>query len=274
MSLNLLLIYPPGEISHLRYPNDGPPLGIPQLCGYLKTQGITASSLDMNLSNKWLCRLNNTFRSKLEWEYNYYGETEYSSLQAMIKATQTEQPANMSKYVSKIQAQLQKKSIDVIGFSILYPRQLYYTLILAQQLKQKFPKIRLIAGGSLVNKYIQELLQTTVFDAFIKGDGELPLYQYLTHSPFSEIPNLYYRNSNGEGYTFSEKHFVADASYVVEPDFEGWYYRNRLYVKVGCGCPWGKCTFCSYPKELARYGGTAEPKEAVAILKLLQKNMG
>jgi radical SAM superfamily enzyme YgiQ (UPF0313 family) len=272
MSLNLLLIYPLGEISHLRYPEDSPPLAIPQLCGYLKKRGITAYSLDMNLSNKWLCRLNNTLRSQFGWEYDYSRKTEHTSLQTLIKAALTDQPTMISKYVGKIQAQLQKHNIDVIGFSVLYPRQLYYTLLLAQQLKQKFPNIRLIAGGSLVTKYIQELIQTSVFDAFIIGDGELPLYQYLTHSPASEIPNLYYRDANG--YVFSGKQFVADASYVVEPDFRGWYYRHRLYIKVGSGCPWGKCSFCTYPQANARYGGTAAPEYVVSIMQQLQKKYG
>ena len=93
-----------------------------------------------------------------------------------------------------------KSDPDFLGFS-LYLWNSERSLFIADQVKKRNPKTKIFLGGPEVSQDNLSLLETASFDYAIEGEAEsifaLLLKSLLKSEPVGNIPNLFYRNSEG-----------------------------------------------------------------------------
>ena len=292
VSLKTLLLYPPGFSQYLFYPDNFPPLGLPQLHGFLRHarhySGVKVIDLNLLQHSSSKLRLRNYYFQHIRYSqalntllstkvFNRSLRDFQEPLKKLIPCVFTERkgyhgldPLSGLSLHELIDSALAWRGEDhaahqyvathiepghdhLVGFSVLYPKQLYHALILAKLLKTSHPNVFVIMGGSLITKYLQDLtsrkdIETSV-DGFIENDGEEPLaeliYQLEHSRDFDEVPNFYFRQEKA-GYTKSRVTFHAEASYLCEPIFDGFSSYSLLPIQTSYGCPWGRCSYCSY----------------------------
>lgn len=274
IQLQTLLISPPGSQSYQ------PHLGIPQLAGFLKSNGYRKLEIIDFQSTGWV----NLFKLKLNHYrenaiYNsVYGklfsnkiinkfikkfvavffnkilikkEQSPHSLNAIIlsaiSATDKERPA-----YRKLIKFIHNKDIKLIGFSVVYPAQLYHSLILSKAIKRLSRNIFIVMGGPQITKNIDCLIHEkgvpSLVDGFVTNDGEDPLaeliYQLEHSKELNHVPNFYFSDSSAK---FIKGHysFVPDKSCFIEPVFDKFCF-SILPLRASLGCAWGKCAFCTY----------------------------
>ncbi|HCG73867.1 MAG TPA: radical SAM protein, partial [Nitrospina sp.] len=93
----------------------------------------------------------------------------------------------------------------VVGLSIIHIGQVIPGLTLARQLRQRYPHLHIVIGGSVFNRHAdllddkQELFKQ-FFHSLIVSEGEQPLDQLLSHlkenKPLNTVPNLIYLEEN------------------------------------------------------------------------------
>ncbi|MBU2573249.1 MAG: radical SAM protein [Elusimicrobia bacterium] len=146
----------------------------------------------------------------------------------------------------------------LIGISVVYPEQLFFSLVIAKVIKEKFNKnLRVVLGGPMITKNSEYLIEEQAIydfvDFFVANDGEKPLVELLNEpikSRLSEIPNLFFKNTEAFGkYEKSKGTFYLYPEDYAAPDFKGFnldYYGKTIPVLASKGCFWGKCSFCTY----------------------------
>jgi radical SAM superfamily enzyme YgiQ (UPF0313 family) len=175
-----------------------------------------------------------------------------------------------------IKSLIKKKSINLVGFSVVYPHQILHSLIIARMIKSFNKNVFIVMGGPQVTKHINYLIKkwqlSKFVDGFIINDGEEPLaqliYQLENSRNFSKVPNFYFKKEHG-GYTKSNYTFSCDSRYLLAPDFDG-FYSFCIPIRISFGCLWGKCTFCTYRLFHKKYS-CGKIKQIIEIIKNLQK---
>ena len=147
----------------------------------------------------------------------------------------------------------------VVGLSIIHIGQVIPGLTLARQLRQRYPHLHIVIGGSVFNRHAdllddkQELFKQ-FFHSLIVSEGEQPLDQLLSHlkenKPLNTVPNLIYleenkviRNPKSEALPYDQ---------LVCPTFDQLPLEKYLMpypvlpYMSSRGCYWGKCTFCTH----------------------------
>jgi ribosomal peptide maturation radical SAM protein 1 len=151
-------------------------------------------------------------------------------------------------------------SFDLIGFSICF-NQLLSSLTAAKRIKQQYPKLSIVIGGSgCVGKIGSSLLKSfPQIDYVISGEGEESL-QELCHSLKTSTttknlaPHIFSRNSNKE--IKSSCSGIADLNTLPIPDYASYFQEMHktfptgpfipvLPIEFSRGCWWNKCTFCN-----------------------------
>jgi len=147
---------------------------------------------------------------------------------------------------------------EFIGFSIMYPKQILFSLALAKFLHSVFPiygriKPTIILGGAMLSAlHGQEILKTCPFvDAVFNGEGEAGLGALLCDGRgFSEISGVVYRGTTG--IMENRKAETISLSKLPLPDFTDLnlssYFNPEpvLPVIFSRGCKWRKCRFCAH----------------------------
>ncbi len=146
---------------------------------------------------------------------------------------------------------------DLIGFSIMYPRQVVVSLAVARYIRHlwnrsKGPERRIVIGGataSILNP--AEILHACPFvDAVVAGEGEIALRMLCRDEPFERIPGLSYRGT-GRILT-NRKPDTLSLTEIPIPSFEDVdlpaYFNPTpvLSVIFSRGCMWRKCRFCAH----------------------------
>jgi radical SAM superfamily enzyme YgiQ (UPF0313 family) len=292
-----VLIFPPGVFQH-----SVAPLGIPQLRAFLKSRhyehvkvvdlGVMDRSgwtlplqriydkhirysrfLPFFLSIRFFRRIKNSLARFVVNAESRQGGEHGVSIQSIIHSAHST-PPHHNRYVKYIREIVRRGKPRIIGFSIVYPEQIYHSLSLAKAIKTIDKNIFILMGGPQVTKHIRFFTQhnglTEWVDGLVAGDGEEPLAQLidsLEHgNNLKEVPNLYFGDGRG-GFKRSTKTFCADAGYFYEPEFHGFYF-TILPIRLSTGCPWGRCTFCTYRLFQRRYsqGNLASVINAVGNL--------
>ncbi len=149
---------------------------------------------------------------------------------------------------------------DLYGLSFKTPMaRLGYRTLAA--VKQRFPSLPVIAGGSHVSIMADDVMARTPVDACVRGECEDTVVRLVEsfadgQLSFDEIPGAVYR-SGGElqrnppaPFTTDLDAFAWPAWDLIDLDrFPGMPYSKRrpyLGVLVSRGCPY-QCTFCSEP---------------------------
>lgn len=150
-----------------------------------------------------------------------------------------------------------RRGLPLIGISVAGPSQLVPALLIAKTVKAGSPETFVVIGGPHV-PYIVDALRhdERIFDwvdAFVPGEGELPLMQLCAairegHDP-SAVRGLLLRR---RGCVVSSG--PADRVNIAEippPDFTG-FEPDRYLGNSGClpltfarGCSWSRCSFCT-----------------------------
>ena len=147
----------------------------------------------------------------------------------------------------------------IVGLSIIHIGQVIPGLTLARQLRQRYPHLHIVVGGSVFNRHAdlledkQELFKQ-FFHSLIVSEGELPLDELVKHlkekKPLHTVPNLVHleddkviRNPKSEALPYEQ---------LVCPTFDQLPLEKYLMpypvlpYMSSRGCYWGKCTFCTH----------------------------
>lgn len=301
IKLKTLLIYPPQKFFLYAIA----PLGIPQLKSFLNGRKyknlkvidlriITARlKTKIALTNYFYKKLLNSKifkRYKNKKNINRYYHDILFSL-SLFQNDKNELPFNCSlnsivnsaieyqfdkdKLYRYIKSLIEKEEIHLIGFSVTYPEQIFYSITLARMLKSFNKKIFIVMGGAQVSKNIKNFIKrkslSKFIDGFIIGDGEEPLaeliYQLEHFKDFKKVPNFFYKNGCGK-YTVSDCTFSCDSNYLITPDFDE-FYCFILPLRASVGCFWEKCSFCTYRLAHKNYS-CGNVKQIISIIKDLQ----
>jgi radical SAM superfamily enzyme YgiQ (UPF0313 family) len=126
-----------------------------------------------------------------------------------------------------------------------------FAVSIAGYIKERYPKLFLLAGGSQVTLDRENCLGDP-FDALCIGEGEEPtlelVEQLASGQQPSDIPNLWIKRS-GEVERNPCRPFMADLDAYPFPDREMWREwigdaGTRQVLFMGRGCPF-PCTYCS-----------------------------
>ncbi len=131
-------------------------------------------------------------------------------------------------------------------------------------IKQKFPHIAVVAGGSHVSALPRESLKESLLDIVVVGEGELTLADILNSVPLDKIPGIYYRNRTGEIIQNSPRPFLSDLDELPFPAwhlFDAQMYKNKIsrllarrvpacMIEFSRGCIY-KCDFCASKMTMA-----------------------
>lgn len=190
-----------------------PPLSLTYLKFYLEKEGLRVDILDLNTllfhssrntTSTWLTLSSNFEKSLFE-----FVEDKYSQV--------------LDDVYKKI------KDAEFIGFSLL-KRNTEFSLALAEKIKQRFPKKKIIFGGPQTS--ILEREQKLNADCYwVIGEGERPFLDII-------------RNSKRKIYRFQELENLDTLAFY---DFEYLNLKNyslHLPLFSSRGCP-HKCRFCS-----------------------------
>lgn len=144
---------------------------------------------------------------------------------------------------------------DVVGFSIIAARDIYNTIRVIKQVRQKYPKLILIAGGQAATFY-DELLIESGIDFVVRGEGELTLKELIEAiandaTDFSAIQGISY-NLNGAVHKTGDRQRIKN---LDDSPFPAWHLmpmRKSIWfperftgsIETSRGCPFD-CNFCA-----------------------------
>jgi anaerobic magnesium-protoporphyrin IX monomethyl ester cyclase len=178
----------------------------------------------------------------------------------------------------------EKTDFDLIGFSVVYPEQLFFVLFIIKILKEEFhKKSRIVLGGPQVTEHIEEFKKggglLDLIDFFIEGDGEEPLLQLTqaTRETLSRVPNLYVRDCSAGTFHRTHHRFDWDVGFIVVPDFEGFdpaIYVHAAPLLASKGCLWSKCHFCIRPTMQQHQHLSVAPEKVFEIMTCLAQRYG
>lgn len=268
---NLLLIFPPEDIIGENYYHSSIPYGIGIIKAYLKGRGYERTTiLDLNtkqkINHREIILMNHSPRDLLV------------SLSLSLGRGLRDKINPDTKLYQDIKREIREKDPQVVGISVVFYFQLYYSILIARIIKMLNSDIYVVMGGPLIEKNIDHLIykegMEKAIDGFVVGPGEVALESLLNRQnnnhKLSDVPNFYYLK--GSKYVASKK----KANYPLEnlkiiPEFNPASLHDYLPIRASIGCYWAKCTFCSYCLMESKYM-IITPEDAVELIKkLIQK---
>jgi anaerobic magnesium-protoporphyrin IX monomethyl ester cyclase len=288
------------------------PLGLESLSAYIKTNhpNCLLNVMDLNIA-AWNRLIDNNkqyhdFRNFMQGRLNdFYDETQYKLHQLTWKQLSDIQ----EDYTLKARLYLEQNIIDsefgqlldyysglvlandpeLIGFSVMYPRQILISLAFAKFMDFQFSRQiisvkassrpQIIFGGAMMSAlYSEEILTVCHFvDAIFEGEGEVGLGMLCEKRDFSEIPGLVFRGP--AGITRNRKADTISLARTPLPDFSELNFSSYLNpepvvpVIFSRGCKWRKCRFCAHNFSYSGYR-RRDPVRFVEYLKQLNIRTG
>lgn len=152
-----------------------------------------------------------------------------------------------------ILAKIVDKKADLIGFSCYIWN---WTLIvrLTENLRKIQPTVKILLGGPEVSYDSEDILQQYPWiDFIIRGPGELPWQELLTHWPdFSHVPSLvWYREGVIESNPLSSDDWeqrLSPFASSLKRDYSG----KNIYYETSRGCPY-HCSYCLSGEDKIRF---------------------
>lgn len=203
-----------------------PPIGLGYLQGFLENKGVACDILDLNnifynisdkeLKKEWLVSSNISFEKNI------------------MSNIKNNHPAEYNFFIQKT------LQYDFIGFAV-FKSNILSTIEAARLLKKKRKDIRIIFGGPEITRQFfkgkgkigKDILNSA--DFFVVGEGERPLYEYLSGRKFPDNIARFQELQN-----FDEIPF---------PEYRGLELKNypridAIPVQFSRGCV-RRCNFCS-----------------------------
>lgn len=219
------------------------------------------SGLAMNIISKYL-RV-----AGIEICKQAFDPTSFYAVEAEYQKTDLQTSSNVIlEYIrEEVLPDIKKRRPSVIGISVVFASQIYYTMLLSKEIRSILPDTKLFLGGAQVSIFWKAFLHSQVFNklfhVIVRDQGEiavLKLLQYWLHGEgdFSEIPNLAYY-SDEQGIVLHEMTSSVTMDNVARPDYSDMplelYAYSKLPYMFSRGCYWGRCKFCGYRGEKTQY---------------------
>jgi len=157
-------------------------------------------------------------------------------------------------YFSKRLRQIiERDGTTVAGFSLNYLSQALTTFAMIGMLKQEFPDVTIVLGGSLVTSWLRGTQREGLFqglvDHCVAGPGEYQLLALLHKKPDLAMH-------------LTPRYDALPANDYLAPGL-------ILPYRSSIGCYWGKCSFCPEQAEGAAYSSTAPERAALDLRSLV-----
>lgn len=152
-------------------------------------------------------------------------------------------------------------SYDLVGLSLSWMGQMVPLFVLARLLKQRFPSIRIVLGGSLLPYFLEGLLGAEQLmkdiDLLIPFEGERPLAGVVASMRQGDDPGkvagvLTCGAGKRKPWLFRRDSVPLAADAIPSPDFTGLPIEDYLSpqaclpIIASRGCYYGQCTFCNH----------------------------
>lgn len=146
----------------------------------------------------------------------------------------------------------------MIGFSIVFASQIYYTFLICKEIRKHMPDMKIALGGPQVSIFWRAFINSTTFAPFFdvinREQGEAAILALAdcwikNKGSLNDVPNIVYRDKENriKTNTISDH---RDMNNIPVPDFRDvpleLYAYAKLPYQMTRGCYWGRCAFCGY----------------------------
>lgn len=200
------------------------------------------------------------FPSQIDLESFFMHGNPEENLKGILEAT-GDSVTNPYKglYESRLLSKVDWQDYGVVGISIIHVGQVIAGLTLARLLRERYPHLHIVVGGSVFTRHIdildnKQVLFEEFFHSLILFEGELPLRRLIEQvkagGSMDEVPNLIHlvdgkvmHNPKAESLPYDQ---------LERPNFDGIPLEKYLMpypvlpYMASRGCYWGKCTFCTH----------------------------
>lgn len=145
---------------------------------------------------------------------------------------------------------------DVVGFSVMFADQFYFSLLAARMLKAANKNICIVFGGCLPTKVYKHILTNSAVDFVMLNEGEKTFLDLLNaldgNREFDKIGNLAFSKNDKPAVT--EPSMIKQLDDMPFPDFSDFdrdcYFTPETVIPIlsSRGCYWRRCTFCTHYK--------------------------
>ena len=200
------------------------------------------------------------FPSKIDLDSFFMAGTPEENLQGILSATQdVAHNPFFDVYESTLLSKANWNKYGLVGISIIHAGQVIPGLTLARMLRNRYPHLHIVIGGSVFARHQdiladKKILFEEMFHSIVLFEGEHPLDQLLMRlknsEPLNTVPNLVYvangevvRNSTAKALSYDQ---------LACPNFDDLPLNKYLMpypvlpYMASRGCYWGKCTFCTH----------------------------
>jgi len=160
---------------------------------------------------------------------------------------------------------------DVVGFSIMFPEQIFFSLLAARMLKTADRNIKIVFGGHSSSAAYKDILTQQFIDFVVLNEGEKAFLDLLSalngDKELGQVPNLAF-NSDGK-VTVTESSLITNLDDTPFPDFSDFdlsrYFAPEPVLPIlgSRGCYWRRCAFCVHYKSYLNKYRTASVKRVV-----------
>lgn len=183
---------------------------------------------------------------------------------------------------NKIIEEIDKFRPDAVGFSIIAARDIYNTIEIIAKVRERHPKLILLAGGQ-GSSFYDELLLKNGINFVVRGEGEITLKELIQvlDKGSSDYPSI-------EGISFSDREEIkrtADRKRIRSlddspfPEFHLMPLRKSRWfpgrfsgsIEMSRGCPFD-CNFCAIASFWERSFRMKSPDRIVEELKYLTRH--
>jgi len=268
-----------------------PQANLPLLKGYLISKGFDTTIIDSNiLFYHWFLKKTDfsltmdelyknplyimSYYEKIEKQLyekskHYQGlsvgirylEMKYdrTDIDEVIRATE-DKKANpfINFYDQLIDQRVLSTDVKIIGIAITFQDQIISTFTLANLIRKKMPKVKIVLGGQMITRCYDTMIKNkticSYFDYLCLWDGEEPLYDI--HQKEILNKNIEFINvidiNNENTYIIDRLSKAPKAVDIPTPDFSDINFNDYFFpdmlvpIQTTRGC-YGTCEFCAIP---------------------------
>jgi radical SAM superfamily enzyme YgiQ (UPF0313 family) len=173
-------------------------------------------------------------------------------------------------FTARLLGEIAERDATLVGFKLWAGNGLPAMLSMAEAVRARFPRVRLVAGGPAVTLGAARIrARTSAFDHLVTGDGERAIVELATGAPTDEIVALGRRTRRGGGIAYDGAlDDLPPPSYApnVYPGLDA-FFRIRV-IDESRGC-FNHCAFCAHPF----LNGVTRLKSAARVADEMQRTL-